>query len=44
MKSLHGFYYVEVKDESCFIHPNENIVIGERDPPTPLRTHISSSK
>ena len=39
MKYLNGVYYVEVKDYGYKIHPNENIILRKRDPPTSLKTH-----
>ena len=38
MKYLDGNYYVEVKDHRYRIHPAENVILGLRDPPKPLRT------
>ena len=38
MKALNGRYYVEVKDHRHKIHPTENIILGEWDPPKSLRT------
>ena len=38
MNHLNGHYYVEVKDHQYRIHPAENIIFGERDPPKSLRT------
>ena len=38
MKYLNGNYYVEVKDHRYKIHPTENIILRERDPPSSLRT------
>ena len=38
MKYLDGNYQVEVKDHRYKIHPNENIILRERDPPTSLGT------
>ena len=38
MKYLDGNYYVEVKDHRYRIHPTENILLGEREPPKSLRT------
>ena len=38
MKYLNGRYYVEVKDHRYRIHPSENVILGLRDPPSPLRT------
>ena len=38
MKYLNGDYYVEVKDHRYRIHPTENLVLRERDPPKSLRT------
>ena len=38
MKYLDGKNYVEVKDQRYKIHPTENIIIREGDPPTSLRT------
>ena len=35
---LNGEYYVEVKDHRYKIHPTENIILRQRDPPTSLRT------
>ena len=38
MKYLNGEYYVEVKDHRYKIHPTENIILSQRNPPTALRT------
>ena len=38
MKYLNGEYYVEAKDQRHIIHPNENIILRKRNPPTSLRT------
>ena len=38
MKYLNGEYYVEFKDHRYKIHPTENILLRQRDPPTSLRT------
>ena len=38
MKYLDGRYYVEVKDHRYLIHPTENIILREREPPKSLRT------
>ena len=38
MKYLDGQYYVEVKDHRNKIHPTENLILRERDPPQSLRT------
>ena len=38
MKYLIEEFYVEVQDHQYRIHPTENIILRERDPPTSLRT------
>ena len=38
MKYLNGEYYVEVKDHRYKVHPTENIILRQRDPPQSLRT------
>ena len=38
MKYLNGRYYVEVEDNRYKIHPPENIILRQRDPPSSLRT------
>ena len=38
MKYLNVGYYVEVKDDRHKIHPTENIILRNRDPPKHLRT------
>ena len=38
MKFLNEQYYVEVKDKRYRIHPTENNILRELDPPKPLRT------
>ena len=38
MKNLDGNIYVEVKHHRSRIHPNENVILRKRDPPTSLRT------
>ena len=35
---LNGNYYVEVKDKRYISHPNENNILGLREPPKNLRT------
>ena len=44
MKYLDRNYYVEVKDHSYRIHPNENIILRKRDPPASLRTQNQVQK
>ena len=44
MKFLNGQYYVEVKDKRLKVHPSENIILRERDPPNPLRTQYQVQK
>ena len=38
MKYINGEYFVEVKDHRYKIHPTENIILRQRDPPNSLRT------
>ena len=38
MNFFNGSYYVEVKDKSYRIHPNEKILLGLRDEPKSPRT------
>ena len=38
MKYPNGQFYVGVKDKRYIIHPTENKLLCERDPPTSLRT------
>ena len=38
MNYPNGIYYVEVKDHRYKIHPTENVILLQRDPPQSLRT------
>ena len=44
MKYLNGEYYVEVKDHRNKIHPFQNIILRNRDPPQPSKNSVSCSK
>ena len=42
MRFLNGQNYVEVEDPRYRIHPTEDIILGERDPPKSLRTQVQN--